>query len=520
MRVRSVPVLLLAGTVAVAIGTTSLTSCTSDASDGAKPTSSTVVRGSSITSGSKAGAPTKTTPTPGPAAKLEELTGGQGVRLLAAQPGPDLKASGYTEHEYKASGTATSYVPDKPLATDGAYYLKPDATAPYATRIIVRRPAEQADFNGTVVVEWLNVSSGADAAPDYTYLADELIRSGYAWVGVSAQRIGVEGGEVAVSTPLDAESGAGKGLKALDPARYSSLSHPGDAFSCDMFTQASRAIRDTSSASPMKGLKVTDVLAAGESQSAFALTTYANGVQPLTHQFDGFLIHSRAGAAAPLGEAGSGVDVASTIGGAPTTIRTDLEQPVMMVQTETDVLGILNYYPARQPDTDKIRLWEVAGTAHADTQQVGPASGQLGCLAPINNGQQIYVLRSALGHLDAWVKTGAAPPKAARLDTPSGPDGSPMFHLDANGNVTGGIRTPAVDAPMEVLSGLPVEGSSIVCILMGSTAPLPKARVTALYPAKGDYEAAYKAATDDAITAGFILPADRAQVLKETSARG
>ncbi len=36
--------------------------------------------------------------------------------------------------------------------------------------------------------------------------------------------------------------------------------------------------------------------AVGESQSAFALTTYVDGVQPLTKAFDGFLVHSRGGA--------------------------------------------------------------------------------------------------------------------------------------------------------------------------------------------------------------------------------
>ena len=43
----------------------------------------------------------------------------------------------------------------------------------------------------------------------------------------------------------------------------------------------------------------------GESQSAYALTTYVNGVHPLTGLFDGFLIHSRGGAAMPLGEPGA-----------------------------------------------------------------------------------------------------------------------------------------------------------------------------------------------------------------------
>ena len=71
-----------------------------------------------------------------------------------------------------------------------------------ARRIVVRRPRSPSAFNGVVVVEWLNVSGGLDAAPEYTYLRNELVRAGYAWVGVSAQYIGIEGGPVAVSTPI------------------------------------------------------------------------------------------------------------------------------------------------------------------------------------------------------------------------------------------------------------------------------------------------------------------------------
>ena len=70
-----------------------------------------------------------------------------------------------------------------------------------------------------------------------------MTRQGHAWVGVSAQLIGVEGGPVLVVAP-GAEGLAGKGLKAIDPARYGSLEHPGDGFSFDIFTQVARALRE------------------------------------------------------------------------------------------------------------------------------------------------------------------------------------------------------------------------------------------------------------------------------------
>ena len=257
----------------------------------------------------------------GPAAELAPLDGGQGVFLGTSGTGPALDDAGYDEAKYSASGTAAAYTSDGPLPADGTYELAPGEAAEYATRIIVRRPADAGDFNGTVVVEWLNVSGSVDAAPDYTYLADEVLRGGYAWVGVSAQRIGVEGGTIAVEAPGAEEAGAGRGLRGIDPDRYGDLSHPGDAFSYDIYTQVARALRTPGEVDPLEGLEVEHLLAVGESQSAFALTTYVNGVQPLARQYDGFLIHSRGGAAAPLGEPGAGIEIASE------TLDVTIERP-------------------------------------------------------------------------------------------------------------------------------------------------------------------------------------------------
>jgi hypothetical protein len=124
---------------------------------------------------------------------------------------------------------------------------------------------------------------------------------------------------------------------------------------------------------------VQRVLALGESQSAFTLTTYYDGVQPLTHEFDGFFIHSRGGAPAPLSSPSGEIDIVTSLSGRPTTLRTDQPTPAIVIETETDVLSVLGFYPARQPDNDHLRVWEVAGTAHADQFQIGPLATSLGC---------------------------------------------------------------------------------------------------------------------------------------------
>ena len=434
---------------------------------------------------------------------LSPLSGGEGV-FIAGATGPPLLPAGWVEEELRLSGTATTYTSEGDLPTDGRFDLGTAFEEPFATRVIVRRPPPE-DFNGTVLVEWLNVSGGFDASPDYTYLADEILRGGYAWVGVSAQYVGVEGGPVAVSTPVSAAAGAGKGLRELDPERYDGLRHPGDAFAYDIFTQAAVAAR---TAEVLDALEPERVLAVGESQSGFALTTYANGVQPLTDAFDGFLIHSRGGATAPLGVFDKGVDIASTLGGEPTVIRDDLAVPVLTLQSETDVVGILDYLPARQPDTATFRLWEVAGTAHADRFALGALSDRLGCPAPINDGPQHLVAKAALRALDAWVRDGTEPPAGDRLTVEAG-----AYVRDEDGIVRGGIRTPLVDVPLDTLSGDPAPGGPIQCLLFGTTTPLTDARLAELYDGPAAYLRAYERSADAAVAAGFVLPEDREALL-------
>src|SRR5271168_1217455 len=77
-----------------------------------------------------------------------------------------LSERGYTEEEYFVSGTATAFTADGPMPADGRLTVQPGSTAPYTTRLVVRRPADPKKFNGTVVVEWLNISGGTDAAPN------------------------------------------------------------------------------------------------------------------------------------------------------------------------------------------------------------------------------------------------------------------------------------------------------------------------------------------------------------------
>jgi len=60
----------------------------------------------------------------------------------------DLAKSGFVEEEFIINGTANVY----DWAADGKLSVKA-ANAPYATRILVRRPSDPARFSGTALVE-------------------------------------------------------------------------------------------------------------------------------------------------------------------------------------------------------------------------------------------------------------------------------------------------------------------------------------------------------------------------------
>lgn len=417
----------------------------------------------------------------------------------------DLARYGYTEHEYFAAGTATAFEATS-APSDGRWSIRPTSTATYRTRILVRIPEDARRFNGTVLVEWMNESFG-ESAPEWDFFNPELMAAGYAYVAVSAQAVGVAGG-----TPILGGSGdAGSGLVAADPARYGSLHHPGDQYSFDMFAQIGAALRAGGRLHVLGDLHPRRIAAVGESQSAYFLTTFVDALQPRTHTFDGFFIHSRGGAGAPL----DGASITAPGHPGDLRIRTDADVPVFMFETQTDLIE-LGYARAQQPDTRWIRTWEVAGTAHADQYLVGPAVGLLGCTTPINNGPQHVVVQAALVAFNRWMAEGTPPPSPAPFRL-AGTD-PPRLALDRFGNVIGGVRTPAVDVPVSTLSGSPPQGASEVCALFGSTTPFSEQTLVDRYHDRAIYLAAFTASLDRAISAGYILRADAGELRAQADA--
>ena len=115
-----------------------------------------------------------------------------GPGSISMATGFDLGLVGYERSEYFVAGLVPGYKPTAPLTGDGRWTAAPlGPAAGFKTRFVVYRPTDPAKFNGTVVVEWLNVTAGVDLANDWVMSHNELIRNGAAWVGVSAQAVGV-----------------------------------------------------------------------------------------------------------------------------------------------------------------------------------------------------------------------------------------------------------------------------------------------------------------------------------------
>jgi hypothetical protein len=426
----------------------------------------------------------------------------------------DLKAHGYVEQEYFFAGTANRYE-----TADTATGKIVDGNHPYRTRLLVRRPVDAARFNGTVIVEWDNVTSGHDLDIDWYQVHDHLMRSGYAWVGVTAQRIGVEA------------------LKVWSKERYGTLdvtdggTITNDGLSYDVFGDVGRAARSPKGADFLGGLKVQRVFATGHSQSSARLALYVNSVHPLDPVYDAVILHGGGG-----------------------KIRTDLKIKVWKLNSETDV--IIGQAAARQADTDNFRTWEVAGDSHVDTQFIASRSklaardgnpiapgftpGQRGggnssssapaqqlaaagnqCALPTYSDVPFYqVMAAALDHLVAWVRDGKAPPTAPPIDvTSAGPPG--VIARDADGNSSGGgIRLATLAVPIATNSG--ENTGPGFCWLYGSHVDFNAAKLKARYPTHAAYVAAVREVTERNVKAGYILrpDADATLAAAEQSAAG
>jgi hypothetical protein len=421
------------------------------------------------------------------------ITGGlRGRPQTSANGALELTNAGYVEEEYFISGTATAYEPTTTILPDFVVPApKAGDRATYRTRILVRRPADSRRFNGTVLVEWLNVTTQGDGDPEWAVSHDRLlIPRGYAWVGVSAQRAGVEG-----HSPI--------AQKNWDPVRYALLKHPGDLFAYDMFSQVGKALL-VGARKPLGGQRAQVVIGTGASQSGSLLNGYLSGYYKTSFGiYDGF---------APS---------------AAIVKATKIPVPTIWNNSMGEALG-----DASRADSPLLRVWEVAGASHADDHAV--KEGVLGRYVYDATGSPVardavlstttvdyqahsggaecpvgrtnlfpyrYVYPVKFAMLDRWIRTGRPAPAFPRLKRAA--EGT--LALDRHGNAIGGLRLPVIDVPVATYKAC---GS-----LDGTSIRLPEASLRQLYPTHAAYVTKLRTAVDRAVRAGLLFRGDAEELL-------
>jgi hypothetical protein len=474
-----------------------------------------------------------------PVPKLTQIpynAGSHGYPYDAANPTAEapglltlnLASYGYTEQEYQMSGTTNTYNEAGIWGSNGQWGVSvASSNVPYTTRLLVRYPTDPSKFNGTVIVEWLNDTTGGDQDPVWSEIYNQALSQGYAYVGVTAQNAGMSE------------------LKTWDSQRYGALGDSNDGQSYDIFSQASQAVR-AESGTLLGGLSPTKVVGVGDSQSAFRVDTYVNAIQPISHAFDGFMAIGRAAFTAPIG---SGlVNLFPT----PAYIRSDNTTPFFQINTQGDIEE-LGAGLARQPDTNYLRTWEIAGAAHIDLHEGAyeentilrenpslPAprctSGVVANNATLPDAVSVYAVEdAALVALQAWMNQGVQPPHGNQISTSF----FGTVNLDQYGNGEGGVRMPEVSVPQasynpinsyqssstslssvesELLSLFTsLESGAItdvnardagLCLLEGYYTPLSTSQLQALYPTHADYVQQFTAAAQADLNAGFLTQQD------------
>lgn len=442
--------------------------------------------------------------------------------------------------------------------------LGTSSDAPFKTRILVVRPVDAADFSGTVVVEWDNVTVQAALNPLFMWDHPYLLREGHAFVSVSAQAIGV------CCSPLS--------HNYWDPARYGDLSHPGDAYSYDIFAQTVEALRsntvstdgvaggvpnagaltsalgnpertDIPGGHPIMGdLEVTNVIATGTSQSASRLHTHLDRIEGIhTANLDGVLLDA---------------------GGSRTYTRSPVIPTIHFLSEDGLSATTPNVGGESLMGTDNnYRLWEVPGASHADAEfsryiedglylthiaEAPPLpwkqwdarrvtftygddapSLRAGC-QPLGYGDNTYprryAARAAMDQLIRWTagdgviapepptKPGKGNGKGKGHDKKNPPapapepfeatqpprveyDAAGQEVRDANRQVVGGVRLPQIDVPV-------ADYLATTCGLFGHTVSYDPITLSGLYPSTEAYVAQMHAAIDRALAAHVMLPAE------------
>ena len=463
-----------------------------------------------------------------------------GTRVLANLPGAP-----YVEEEFFVEGRATlfNYAHNPPLGPEDIVPVAREL--PYRTRLIVRRPADPAAFNGTVVLEWWNSTAGFDTAPVFDQSAGYFTRRGVIYVGVtnSATAIGFLAGGCRLFGTLPPSCGT----------RYATLSLPENGLAYEMMSQIANLLKSDAPENPLpRAYAVRRLFHAGESQQAGSVITYASAFH-LDGVNDGYFIQSLINARAiNFGPRCDDAGAPAFPGCTPrlvypdTLVRTDLPVPVYQVITQTDFETLGFNVLGRQDDTRFFRYFEVAGAAHNVVHEnvevlpaglVGPEPLMLEdlCANTMNSTADgpvhgAYVLNALWAQMERhadfrafYARVEHPLPKGLVMDQVDG-----VLVRDARGNVSGGVRLPEMDAPTATYLSTNVASpalppalaaiGALACRLSGSVVPFDRATLEALYPNRAAYLLRVRDGVEALQAQGLLLPEDADAVMREAAA--
>jgi hypothetical protein len=317
--------------------------------------------------------------------RFEKITGpGAAFNSSPAQwPGRDMNFYKYVADEYFVSGTANGM--------------------PYTTRVVVRRPQDNARFSGLVVAEPMHPIGAAHA---FEYNSIYIMDSGH--IGVEIVTNGAQ-----QFAPFNME-------------RYSRISVL-QGQNNEILAQVGALIKAPNGL--LAGLNPRKAILWGTSASSGIVVAYLPAhmvyrTPEMARIYDGFQPTSNGGNINP-------VDV-----------------PIIQVPTQHEFAnGATTRFDSDMPG-QQFRVYQFPGMGHLDARVNGHGVrfNVDSCeKTPTMYPNEAY-FSVALHHLLQWVDKGTVPPMADRvyMDFNYKDDGS-LMDLDENGNARGGIRTPYVD---------------------------------------------------------------------------
>jgi hypothetical protein len=360
-----------------------------------------------------------------------------------------------------------------PYVTEELFVSGEANSAPYTTRIVVRRPRDVKAFSGTVVAEAQHAGGRS--------LIFEWSRASI----LTRRHIFVEIVHGAANVTQ---------LKTFNAERYKSL-QIAQGQANEILAQVGMLVKTRGGV--LAPYDVRRVTLMGTSASSGTVRNYfsahaqwrmADG-RPI---YDGFLL-------------------TSTNGNTPLPV---VDVPIVQMPTQTEVqthaeAGI----KYRRPDSDepgnRFRLYEVAGMPHNNSREMRSFTGDP-CTLPVTKFPAGAFTALGLHHLIEWIANGKVPPKAPpiEVDQNTQGDGSHLA-LDEFGNAKGGVRNVWVDVPAATFGTFgkgKTTAQDRLCQLAGTEVPLPEATIKKLYRDKADYAKKVDDRLARLVKEGWFLP--------------